>query len=59
MQCPNTLSVDDAYNEILPPIVKRAPSRPLITRRRAPDKPTNPYKLSCSGYVVNVKIVGV
>jgi hypothetical protein len=42
----------DRCDEILPPIAKVQLRRPRKVRRRAPDEPTNPYKISCSGYVV-------
>jgi len=41
-----------AYSEILPPVDRVQPGRPRKARRRAPDEPTNPYKISRSGYVV-------
>lgn len=41
-----------AYDEILPPVDRVQPGRPRKVRRRAPDEPTNPYKISRSGYVV-------
>ena len=52
MQGPNTWPTDNSCDKILPPIVRRAPSRPKIARRRAPHKPTNPYKIRRSGYIV-------
>lgn len=39
-------------DEMLPPTVRVQPGRPKKVRRRAPDEPTNPYKISRAGYVV-------
>jgi hypothetical protein len=49
---PNTWPVDDPCDPIMPPIVRRAPGRPNIARRRKVDEPTNLYKLTRSGYTV-------
>jgi hypothetical protein len=42
----------DASDEILPSVDKVEPGHPRKAMRRAPDEPTNPYKISCSGYAV-------
>jgi hypothetical protein len=52
MEGPNTWPTDDPCDPIMPPIVRRAPGRPKITRRKEADEPTNPYKLTRSGYTV-------
>jgi hypothetical protein len=52
MEGPNTWPVDDPCDVILPPVVRRAPGKPKISRRRAAEEPTNPYKLTRCGYVV-------
>ena len=49
---PNTWPTDDPCEVILPLVVRRAPGRPKIVRQRTVDEPTNPYKLTRSGYVV-------
>ncbi|XP_059431442.1 uncharacterized protein LOC132164938 [Corylus avellana] len=50
MESPNTWLADDPCNEILTPIIRRAPGRPKIARRKAADESTNPDKLTRSGY---------
>lgn len=44
--------IDDGCDYILPPIVRTALEKPKMVKRRAIDDLTNPYKVSCSGYVV-------
>jgi hypothetical protein len=48
----NTWPADDLCDPIMPPVVRRAPGKPKIARRRKVDESTNPYKLTRSGYVV-------
>jgi hypothetical protein len=45
------LDVDDC-DEGLPLVARVQLGRPKKARRRVPDEPTNPYKISRSGYVV-------
>ncbi|XP_059450921.1 uncharacterized protein LOC132181698 [Corylus avellana] len=52
MEGPQTWPADDPCDQILPPCIRRAPGRPKISRRKAVDEPTNPYKLTRSGYIV-------
>jgi len=49
MPGPEEWSTADGCDEIMPPIVKVQPGRPRKERRRAPNEPTNPYKISHSG----------
>jgi hypothetical protein len=58
MQGPNTWPSDDSCDAILSPIIKRAPGRPKITRRRVANEPTNPYKLTRNGYAVKCENCG-
>ena len=55
---PNTWPVDDPCDPIMPPIVRRAPGRLKIARQREADEPTNPYKLTRSGYTVKCENCG-
>jgi hypothetical protein len=48
----------DGCDEVLPPVVRVQPGRTKKARRRAPDEPTNPYKISHSGYVVTCENCG-
>jgi hypothetical protein len=48
----NTWPADDSCDPIMPPVIRRAPSRPKIARQREAGEPTNPYKLTHNGYVV-------
>ncbi|XP_059461967.1 uncharacterized protein LOC132190960 [Corylus avellana] len=52
MEGPQTWPADDPCDEIQPPIIRRAPGRPKISRRKDVDESTNPYKLTRSGYIV-------
>jgi hypothetical protein len=52
MEGPQTWPADDECDAILPPNNKRAPGRPKVSRRKAADEPTNPYKLTRSSYTV-------
>ncbi|XP_059458345.1 uncharacterized protein LOC132187941 [Corylus avellana] len=58
MEGPMTLSSDDPCNVILPPIIRKASGRPKIARKRAANEPINPYKLTCSGYLVKCENCG-
>jgi len=42
----------DGCDVVIPLIVRVQPRHPKKARKRAPDEPTNPYKISRSGYVV-------
>jgi hypothetical protein len=52
MPGPKKWPAADGCDVIILPIVKVQPGRPKKTRRRVLDEPTNPYKISGSGYVV-------
>ena len=49
---PQTWPANDECHAILPPNNRRASRRPKVSRRKVAKEPPNPYKLTCSGYVV-------
>jgi hypothetical protein len=52
MEGPQTWLADDECYPILPPNNRRASGRPKVSRKKVTDEPPNPYKLTCSGYVM-------
>jgi hypothetical protein len=52
MEGPQTWPADDECDAILPLNNKKAPGRPKVSRRKVVDEPSNPYRLTRSGYDV-------